>query len=265
MACFTVFAAFLIPAVIQSVNGGHRKSGISSSSSPAAAGPLSASNVLLVIKDSLNNPVGFSILHFDPVNSRLVILPVSGAFKAAGGTLSSSYASGGYQAAVRLIASGLNVKIPYYCGIAEDRVAQAVNMAGGVDYTVPLDIDFTLPDGMQIIMKKTDSPQFIDGNKFYALIAFTGYGSEEQRLNVQGGLLRALANQRLSGSGTVSQSAPGSFFDLTDTNVNAAEVIDYSSALSRIISVQGYAVNVPPVYAGRSANDVQSELGEYFR
>lgn len=161
-----------------------------------------------ILLSGIDNDAGGSdtniLMRFDAVNQTidLVSLPRD-TLMASGHKLNYAYASGGTQKLRDEIGDLLGVPVDFYVSVDLDGFIALVDKIGGVDFEVPIDMNYDDPyQDLHIHFEK--GMQHLDGQAAMEVVRFrhnndgTGYGTEDiGRIGTQQAFLKAVAQKLL--------------------------------------------------------------------
>lgn len=161
-----------------------------------------------ILLSGIDNDAGGSdtniLMRFDAVNKTidLVSLPRD-SLMASGHKLNYAYASGGTQKLCEEIADLLGVPVDFYVSVDLDGFIALVDKIGGVDFEVPINMDYDDPyQNLHIHFEK--GMQHLDGQAAMEVVRFrhnndgSGYGTEDiGRIGTQQAFLKVVAEKLL--------------------------------------------------------------------
>lgn len=115
-----------------------------------------------------------------------------------------AYNKGGVKLMAQTVSQQLGIPVDFTVSVGLSGFAAVVNAIGGVDFDVPVNMDYDDPiQGLSIHFKK--GPQHLNGQQALEVVRFrhnndgTGYGSEDLgRMTTQQNFLKAVAKQTLT-------------------------------------------------------------------
>lgn len=149
--------------------------------------------------------------------------------------INSAYPLGKEKLAMKTVGDFLNIDIKYYVYMDVKAFKEIVDLFDGVDYDVPVDMDYDDPyQKLHIHLKK--GPQHLDGDKAEQFMRFRHYnrvkvnkfydGSDIKRIAAQQNFIKEFVKQKLN---IKYLSKASSFVDTVyaniDTNINADIVV----------------------------------------
>lgn len=156
--------------------------------------------------------------------------------------INSLYAKkNGQKLLIDTVSTMFNVKINYYAYFNISTVKEIINLLGGVEFDVPVDLNYFDPtQDLLIDLKK--GKQILDGDKAEQLLRFRGLphgekyskellkyydGSDTKRILMQQRFLKELVRQKanVGNIGKIS-SIIETVFDNLETNIRLSEVLD---------------------------------------
>jgi len=172
-------------------------------------------NILIMGGDKVaKNTDTMMLVNFNPINAKVNILSIprdtkvqvkgSGVSK-----VNSAYPIGGHELAVETVTRLLNVKIKYYIYIDTAVFRKIIDLLGGVDFNVPVNMDYDDPtQDLHIHLKK--GQQHLNGSQAEQFMRFrqpTHYtneikqyydGSDLKRIEAQQNFIREVIKQKAS-------------------------------------------------------------------
>ncbi len=206
-------------------------------------------NVLVLGGDKVNNNTDTMMLvNFNPSSSKLSILSIprdtSVTIDGKRAKINSAYPRGGGELAVKTVSNLLGVDVEYYAFIDTSSFRKIIDTLGGVDYNVPVDMDWddTL-QGLHIHIKK--GPQHFDGAKAEQFMRFRQYnngkvnqyydGSDLKRIEAQQNFIRELIRQKMNIFYiTRLDDIINTVFSNIETNISMSEVLKMSNSVTKI-------------------------------
>jgi LCP family protein required for cell wall assembly len=211
-------------------------------------------NVLLMVgdKDDYNTDT-MMVVNYDPKEGRASFLSVPRDTKVfihdKLRKLNAGKAMGGTKLTTNLISDLLKVNINYYVHIKIKTFTKVVDMMGGVDYYVPLNLKYEDPSqGLHINLKR--GMQHLDGDKAEQLLRFRkpqhewSYsqrflefydGSDAKRTERQLDFLKEFIKQKASLNYlSTYNDVIKTVFDETDTNINMGDALKLILNIDRV-------------------------------
>jgi len=209
-------------------------------------------NVLLLGGDLVaGNTDTIMLVNYNPSNSRLNLLSIPrDTYAEVRGSsvnkINSAYPVGGGQLAVESVSNLLNVKINYYVFISTKVFRQIIDLLGGVDYYVPVDMHYEDPyQDLYIDLKK--GQQHLNGEEAEGFMRFrqpSQYtkemwefydGSDEKRIEAQQNFIKELIRQKanLYSIAKIDDILMTVFKNL-DTNMDMNDALKFVPSASRI-------------------------------
>lgn len=179
------------------------KPAAASSSNPASPFLNLSFNMLIAnIDDSSNKPVQLSLLRLDAANDRVAVMPIPLELLVnSSGTdhsIADEFAATGINGIKDCYSKITNIKIDYTCVIQSSKFSGVIDNLGGIDFGIPQDISYTMPDSSIVQIQK--GTQHLNGKQAVALINFSGYPEGNiKKYTVQNDLLKAFIIQKLNG------------------------------------------------------------------
>lgn len=146
-----------------------------------------------------------------------------------------AYPRGGEKLAIKTVSEFLNIDIKYYVYLDTKAFREIIDLFGGVDFNVPVDMDYDDPvQKLHIHLKK--GYQHLDGNMSEQFMRFRHYnsnkintyydGSDINRIKAQQNFIKEFIRQKLNVKylSHVSEVID-TIYDNIDTNINADIVV----------------------------------------
>lgn len=209
-------------------------------------------NVLLLGGDLVaGNSDTIMLVNYNPSNSRLNLLsiPRDTYVEVKGSSvnkINSAYPLGGGKLAVETVSRLLNVKIDYYVFISTKVFREIIDLLGGVDYYVPVDMHYEDPmQDLYIDLKK--GQQHLNGKEAEGFMRFrqpSTYtkeiwefydGSDEKRIEAQQNFIKELIRQKAN-IYTISKvdDILMTVFKNLDTNMDMNDALKLVPSASRL-------------------------------
>jgi len=209
-------------------------------------------NILLLGGDRVaHNSDTMMLINFNPSTAKLSILSIPRDTKVyvKGSSIPKINAAlpiGGADLAVETVSSLLNVNIKYYVYIDTSAFREIINTLGGVDYYVPVDLDYDDPvQNLHIHLKK--GQQHLDGSQSEQLVRFrhpTHYnseikkfydGSDIKRINVQQDFIKEVVRQKTSAYYLLKlNDIINIVFNNLETNISLSDTLKLAQSLSKL-------------------------------
>lgn len=150
--------------------------------------------------------------------------------------INSAYPRGGEKLAIKTVSDFLNIDISYYVYLDTKAFREIVDLFGGVDFYVPVDMDYDDPvQKLHIHLKK--GQQHLDGDKSEQFMRFRHYnsnkinnyydGSDINRINAQQNFMKAFIKQKLNIKYLTKVSEViDTIYDNINTNINVNMVLE---------------------------------------
>lgn len=207
-------------------------------------------NVLLLGGDKVNNNADTMMLaNFDPETEKINIMSIPRdtrvTIKNKERKINYAYPSGGIELTVKTVSELLDVKIKYYVFVDTSAFRKIIDLLGGVDFYVPVDLNYDDPvQNLHIHLKKgqqnlngSEAEQYVrfrKPNKWTKELKKYYDGSDLKRNVAQQNFMRELMKQKLS-----LQYLPkltgviNTIFENVETNFTLSEVVNMTSYISR--------------------------------
>lgn len=143
--------------------------------------------------------------------------------------INHAYAYGGSELSLKTVNQNLGLEIPYYMVIDYAFVKDVVDIMGGIDVDVPMDMKYEDPTAdppLYIDLKQ--GPQTLNGDEALQFLRFRkGYANADlDRVKVQQQFMSALVNKLKSKSGVLhSPQLLVSYMDHTNSNMPLGSVV----------------------------------------
>jgi len=236
-------------------------------------------NVLLLGGDEVYNNTDTIILaNFNPSPLRVSLLSIPRDTKVIinGVTrkINFAYPKGGGALAMETVEKLLNVRIKYYVFIDIEAFRKIVDLLGGVEFYVPMDMYYEDPgQGLHINLKK--GYQLLDGRKAEQLVRFrSGYRDADiSRIKVQQDFIRAFIKQKLNIKYLPKiKEAAEVIFGNVETNMPLSEALNLITYLGefdndniKIMTLPGYvSEKTPGWYFIPYKNNTKAIIQKYF-
>ena len=244
-------------------------------------------NVLVLGGDKVNNNTDTMMLvNFKPSTSKVSILsiPRNTKVKINGkkAKINSAYPTGGGELAVQTVSELFGIDVKYYVFVDTSSFRKIIDILGGVDYYVPVDMDYDDPlQGLSIHIKK--GQHHFDGAMAEKFMRFRQYnngrvneyydGSDLKRIDAQQNFIRELVRQKLNIFYlTKVDDIASTIFSNIDTNLNMSEVLKLTGSVSKVqadsinmLKVPGKSVLDGAWYYVIDSQETDKIINEYFR
>lgn len=206
-------------------------------------------NVLVLGGDKVNsNTDTMMLVNFNPSSSKLSILSIPRDTRVIIDgkrvKINSAYPKGGGELAAKTVSNLLKVDVDYYVFVNTSSFRKIIDTLGGVDYNVPVDMDWDDPiQELHIHIKK--GPQHFDGVKAEQFMRFRQNnngkvneyydGSDLKRIDAQQNFIKELIRQKLNIFYiTRLNDIINTVFNNIETNLSMSEVLKMSSSVTKI-------------------------------
>lgn len=178
---------------------------------------------------------------------------------------------GGITAVAKTVTALTGLGINYYVQFDVGTFAKLVDELGGVEFTVPQDMDYDdAEQDLHIHLKK--GKQILDGDNAESLVRFRGYPQADlKRVEVQQDLLKALIQQKLNAD--YITKVPGIYNSIKDDvkcNMTLPEMLVYGKSMLKLNTATDiYTCTMPTVSAHdahlyQDRTETDKILKEYF-
>ncbi|NMB34019.1 MAG: LCP family protein [Clostridium sp.] len=227
-------------------------------------GPLKENNksinVLVLGGDQVNqNTDTMMLINFNPVSSKASILSIPRDTKVLingrNAKINAAYPYGGGDLAVQTVSELLGINVEYYVFLSTSSFREIIDILDGVDYNVPVDMDWDDPlQNLHIHFKK--GPQHFNGIKAEQFMRFRQNnngkinefydGSDLKRIDAQQNFIKELVKQKLNVFYiTKVDDIINSIFSNLKTNLSMNEILKMSSSATRIQSENIQMFKIP--------------------
>lgn len=206
-------------------------------------------NVLVMGGDKVNkNTDTMMLVSFNPSSSKLSILSIPRdtrvSINGKKAKINAAYPKGGGELALNTVSELLGVDIEYYVFINTSTFREIVNILGGVDYYVPVNMDYDDPlQNLHIHIKK--GQHHFDGAKAEQFMRFRQNnngktnkyydGSDLKRIDAQQDFIKELVRQKLNIFYlTRLTEIVDAIFNNIDTNISMSEVLKMSGGAAKV-------------------------------
>lgn len=188
------------------------------------------------------------LVNFNPTSSKVSILSIprdtSVIINGKRAKINSAYPRGGGELAVKTVSDLLGVDVEYYVFVNTSSFRKIIDTLGGVDYNVPVDMDWDDPlQDLHIHFKK--GPQHFDGVKSEQFMRFRQNnngkvneyydGSDLKRIDAQQNFIKELIRQKLNILYiTRLNDIINTVFNNIETNLSMSEVLKMSGSATKI-------------------------------
>lgn len=229
-------------------------------------------NILLLGGDKVNNLTDTMMLaNFDPETCKVNIMSIPRDTRVfinkKERKINYAFPAGGIELAVKTVSELLDINIKYYAFVDTSAFRTIIDLLGGVDYYVPVDMDYDDPvQGLHIHLKKgqqrlngEQAEQFVrfrKPNRWTKEIRKYYDGSDLKRNEAQQQFLRELMRQKLT-----IQYLPkltnviNTMFEHVQTNLTLTETVKMTSYITKFkienvsfIQMPGTTYDVSPYY-----------------
>lgn len=229
-------------------------------------------NVLLLGGDKVNkNSDTMMLLNFDPETMNINIMSIPRDTKVTiektSRKINYAFPHGGVNLAVKTVSEFLDVNIKYYVFVDTAAFRNVIDLLGGVEYYVPVDMDYDDPTqnlhihlkkGRQVLngAKAEQYVRFRKPNKWNKEIRKYYDGSDLKRMEAQQDFIRELMKQKLNIKYFPKlTSIINAVFDNVETNFSLNEVIKLSGYINKFsvdkvnfIQMPGTTSDASPFY-----------------
>lgn len=245
-------------------------------------------NVLLLGGDKVNNNADtIMIANFDPSTCKVNIMSIPRDTKVTiegkERKINYSFPHGGVELTVKTVSELLDINIKYYAFVDTAAFREIIDILGGVDYYVPVDMDYDDPvQNLHIHLKKGQQKltgdkaeqyvRFRKPNKWNKEIKKYYDGSDIKRTEAQQSFMRELMKQKLN-----LQYLPKlnniveTVFDNLETNMALNEVIKFTGYISKFsidnvtfIPMPGTTYDASPWYYLCDVESTRKIMAESF-
>ncbi|NMA33916.1 MAG: LCP family protein [Clostridiaceae bacterium] len=246
-------------------------------------------NVLLLGGDQVNNTTDTMILaNFDPETCKINIMSIPRDtrvfIKNTERKINFAYVRYGVETAAQTVSELLDVNIKYYVFIDISAFRKIIDLLDGVDYYVPVDMDYDDPtQNLHIHLKK--GQQRLDGAKAEQFVRFRKPnkwtkeirkyydGSDLKRNEAQQQFLRELMRQKLTLQYLPKlTSILDTVFDSVKTNLTLNETVKLTSYVTKFsidnvsfIHMPGTTYDVSPYYYICNVPETRKIMAESFK
>lgn len=206
-----------------------------------AVSPADTRNFLVVLTDpDTRAPQSFALVGLSAPDARLTVAPLPPQMRAGeGGTLTEVFEQNGSAPAAAACQAALGVPVDYYWVQDSTAFAQAVDLFGGVDCTLPYAAAGKTPSGAQVQLEK--GAQHLNGVQAAAAAGFAQVASASERYADEGAVFQALLLQKCTGH-YLDQAVFGPVFDLSRTSFSMNGLLSLSRVLKK--AAEGGRVDV---------------------
>jgi LCP family protein required for cell wall assembly len=207
-------------------------------------------NVLLLGGDKVSNSSDTMMLaNFDPVTYKISIMSIPRDTRVnidgKERKINYAYAHGGVDLAVRTVTELLDVNIKYYVFVDTSAFRKVIDTLGGVDYYVPVDMDYDDPlQNLHIHLKKgqqrlkgAQAEQYVrfrKPNKWTKELRQYYDGSDLKRTEAQQSFMRELMRQKLTLQYLPKlTSVIDTVFESVKTNLTLNEIVKMTGYISK--------------------------------
>ncbi len=207
-------------------------------------------NILLLGGDKVSkNSDTMMLANFDPESMKINIMSIPRdtmvKIKKVERKINYAYPSGGVDLAAKTVSELLDVNIKYYVFIDTAAFREVIELLGGVDYYIPVDLDYDDPtQNLHIHLKK--GQQTLNGSQAEQYVRFRKPnrwnkevrkyydGSDIKRTEAQRNFLKELMRQKLSIQYLPKlTSVINTIFDSVETNFTLNEVVRLTGFVSK--------------------------------
>lgn len=244
-------------------------------------------NVLLLGGDKVNNNTDTMMLvNFKPSTSKVSILSIPRDTKVTINgkrtKINAAYPVGGGELATQTVSELFGIDVKYYVFIDTSAFKKIIDILGGVDYYVPVDMDYDDPlQGLSIHIKK--GQHHFDGEKAEKFMRFRQNnngrineyydGSDLKRIDAQQNFIREVVRQKLNIIYlTKVNDIVNTVFSNIDTNLNMSEVLKLTGSASKVqadtinmLKVPGESVLDGAWYYIMDSQETDKIINEHFR
>lgn len=246
-------------------------------------------NVLLLGGDKVSNSSDTMMLaNFDPVTNKINIMSIPRDTRVFINNkerkINYAYASGGVDLAVQTVSELLDVNIKYYVFVDTSAFRKVIDILGGVDYYVPVNMDYDDPlQNLHIHLKKgqqtlngAQAEQFVrfrKPNKWTKELRQYYDGSDLKRNEAQQNFMRELMRQKLTLQYLPKlNSVIETVFENVKTNFTLNEVVKMTGYVSKFnvnnvnfIHMPGTTYDVSPWYYICDVSAARQVVAENFK
>lgn len=245
-----ITGVFLLSHINTSDDGGEEKGLLDSIIGPLK-GSTESFNVLVLGTDKVgSNTDTIMVVNFNPGTFKLNILSIPRDTRVIynGGThkINAAYSAGGSKLAADAVSKLLNTRIKHYIIINLNVFREIIDLLGGVDYYIPVDMDYDDPlQDLHIHLKK--GQQHLDGKKAEQFMRFrqpNHYtdeikkfydGSDLRRIDAQQNFIREIIKQKLNIKYiTKVNSIIKTIFAGVETDINLNEALKMSQNIGKL-------------------------------
>lgn len=163
---------------------------------PAAQDNL---NILLIGTEKDGEaPLYFFLCRLDVEDGAIPVatLPPQTVVRYAGktATLAELYGRSGVKAVKQALGELLEIQVDRYVVFNKESLVKAVDMIGFIEYDLPQPLEYK---GKDKTINLSAGRQMVDGRKFYDILSFPGYATQERRATASSDLISAYINARL--------------------------------------------------------------------
>ncbi|MFZ5987880.1 MAG: LCP family protein [Bacillota bacterium] len=217
-------------------------------------------NVLVLGGDKVNkNTDTIMLVNFNPSTAKISILSIPRDTKVrlngSKAKINAAYPKGGAELAVETVSQLLGVDIEYYVFVNTSAFRKIIDKLGGVDYYVPVDMDYDDPiQNLHIHFKK--GKHHFNGAQAEQFMRFRHYnnnkvnkyydGSDLKRIDAQQNFIKELVRQKANLLYiTKLNDILSVVFNNIETNLTMSEVLKMSGNISKINADQINMFKVP--------------------
>jgi len=245
-------------------------------------------NVLLIGGDKVNmNADVMMLANFNPETMKINIMSIPRdtkvIIKNKEHKINYAYPSGGVELAAKTVSELLDVNIKYYVFVDTEAFRKIIDLLGGVDYYIPVDLDYDDPtQNLHIHLKKgqqtlngAQAEQFIrfrKPNKWTKELRQYYDGSDIKRTEAQQNFIRELMRQKLNIQYLPKlTSIINTLFENIETNFTLNEVVKMTGFISKFridnvnfISMPGTTYDASPWYYLCDVTEARKIIKESF-
>lgn len=245
-------------------------------------------NVLLLGGDKVSkNSDTMMLANFDPESMKIKIMSIPRdtmvKIKNVERKINYAYPSGGVDLATKTVSELLDVKIKYYVFVDTAAFREVIDLLGGVDYYIPVDLDYDDPtQNLHIHLKKgqktlngAQAEQFVrfrKPNRWNKEVRKYYDGSDIKRTEAQRNFLKELMRQKLNIQYLPKlTSVINTIFDSVETNFTLNEVIRMTGFISKFninnvefLQLPGTTYDASPWYYLCDVNESRALIAESF-
>lgn len=196
-------------------------------------------NVLILGGDKINkNTDTIIVANINLIKPKITLLSIPRDTRVLVGSnlakINSAYPRGKEKLAMKTVSEFLNIDIKYYVYLDTKAFREIVDLFGGVDFYVPVDIDYDDP-GQDLYIHLKQGEQHLDGDKAEQFMRFRHYnrkkvnkwydGSDLKRIEAQQSFIKEFIKQKLNIK-YLSKAAKlmDTIYDNIDTNIDTDKV-----------------------------------------